>query len=199
MKREAAEALDSGVRSIVAGVWDLMRASYVEKSWQPLGYASFEDYARSLPKPQLAIEERRLLAVEYTSEDLGMTQREAAAALGVDQRTVGRDVEAFASPEPEIERDVEAFASPEPEIERDVEAFASPEPEIERDVEAFASPEVIEPEEEARALTPSEVRGPSFERTFRHALRDFRTAYGEFATRKRYAVLFAAIDKALEG
>ena len=185
MKREAAEALDSGVRSIVAGVWDLMRASYVEKSWQPLGYASFEDYARSLPKPQLAIEERRLLAVEYTSEDLGMTQREAAAALGVDQRTVGRDVEAFASPEPEIERDVEAFASPEPEIERDVEAFASP--------------EVIEPEEEARALTPSEVRGPSFERTFRHALRDFRTAYGEFATRKRYAVLFAAIDKALEG
>jgi len=171
MKREAAEALDSGVRSIVAGVWDLMRASYVEKSWQPLGYASFEDYARSLPKPQLAIEERRLLAVEYTSEDLGMTQREAAAALGVDQRTVGRDVEAFASPEPEIERDVEAFASP----------------------------EVIEPEEEARALTPSEVRGPSFERTFRHALRDFRTAYGEFATRKRYAVLFAAIDKALEG
>ena len=157
MKREAAEALDSGVRSIVAGVWDLMRASYVEKSWQPLGYASFEDYARSLPKPQLAIEERRLLAVEYTSEDLGMTQREAAAALGVDHRTVARDVG------------------------------------------AFDSSEVIEPGEEARALTPSEVRGPSFERTFRHALRDFRTAYGEFATRKRYAVLFAAIDKALEG
>ena len=66
------------------------------------GFTSFADWARGQPRPQLDREERKQLAITYT-EDLGMTQREAAAALGVDHRTVGRDVGANAPPQPEVE------------------------------------------------------------------------------------------------
>jgi len=80
------------------------------------GFTSFADWARGQPRPQLDREERKQLAITYT-EDLGMTQREAAAALGVDHRTVGRDVGANAPPQPEDERDVGANAPPQPEVE----------------------------------------------------------------------------------
>jgi len=84
------------------------------------GFTSFADWARGQPRPQLDREEKKQLAITYT-EDLGMTQREAAAALGVSESAVQRGFMAApaASGAPLHEEDelpLAAGAAIEPEI-----------------------------------------------------------------------------------
>lgn len=73
----------SGFRHVVELYW------HTPQLVEAAGFEKFEHWVAAQPKPQLTAGERRVLAAEYTVE-LGMTQREAAAALGVDHSTVSR-------------------------------------------------------------------------------------------------------------
>jgi len=116
-----------------------------------------------------------------------MSNRQIAAVAGVDEATVRNRKKAGAE-----------YSAPEPD-EPPTRVIGADGKSYPGRVVGTTTADIIEPEEEQpRAFTPAEVRGPSFERTFRHALKDFRTAYGEFASKRKYAALFAAIDKALE-
>lgn len=109
----------SRVNAVVLDVMSAFRNA-VELYWytpqliEAAGFERFEDWVRAQPKPQLTVVERKALAAEYTVE-LGMTQREAAAALGVAQATVGRDLGPNGSDEPvnpdQPERDLEPNGS----------------------------------------------------------------------------------------
>jgi hypothetical protein len=110
-----------------------------------------------------------------------MSNPQLAAVAGVDTTTVLRAKQRYADAHPDAE--------PARVIGADGKSYPGR-------VVGTTTAEVIEPEE--AALTPAEAKGPSFLRTFRHALRNFRAEYGEFASHKKYAALFAAIDKALE-
>ena len=109
------------VNAVVLDVMSAFRNA-VELYWhtpqlvEAAGFGNFEDWVRAQPKPQLTNGERKALAAEYTVE-LGMTQREAAAALGVSTDTIQRDSKpAFAVPNATIheadELDDAAFAVP---------------------------------------------------------------------------------------
>lgn len=98
------------VNAVVLDVMSAFKNS-VELYWatpelvKAAGYERFEDWVRGQPKPQLTAGSRRELAAQYV--ELGMTQREAAAALGVDHRTIGRDVGANAPEESPIRAQLE--------------------------------------------------------------------------------------------
>lgn len=116
MNEAAARGLDEIVRPVLQAAYAAIRLTYESGSWKHLGYTSFEDWASAQPKPQITRDERREMVLEMR-ESGGMKQAEIAAALGVDQATVSRDLYANASGEApdraQTEEDPDANASDE--------------------------------------------------------------------------------------
>ena len=75
-----------------------------------LGFASFEAWAKSIPKYQLSRDERRLRVIEL--DGIGMTQREIGATVGVDHTTVSDDLASVGGKPPTPEPDHAPPAAP---------------------------------------------------------------------------------------
>ena len=86
----AARDLDAIVRSVRFTAFQTVKLTFLSESWKQLGFASFEDWARSLPRHELPRDERKLVVIEL--DGLGMTQRQIAAAVGAGKSTVNRDL-----------------------------------------------------------------------------------------------------------
>lgn len=105
----AAQSLQTIAASAMATAFEAVRLTYESESWKHLGYESFADWATAQPKLQMTREERGRAIAEL--REVGLTQRQVAAAVGVSERTVQSEeasTRKVAAPEPEPEREEEA-------------------------------------------------------------------------------------------
>jgi hypothetical protein len=133
LNEPAARGLDEITRSALATAYAAVGLTYQSESWKLLGFSTFEDWAAEQPKFRMTRAERQAKALEFTAS-LGMTQREAAAALGVGNGTIARDVApSGAQPTPPFDEDPSpvapsgAKAPVEPEEETPTDDPADPE------------------------------------------------------------------------
>ena len=87
----AAKGLDTITRAVVSAGFEAVKLTFLSRSWEHLGYASFEAWAAGMPKYQLTRDERKALVTEL--DGLGMTQRQIASTVGAGVATVNRDLD----------------------------------------------------------------------------------------------------------
>lgn len=90
LNEAAARGLDRLTRAVTAATFEAVRLTFESESWRHLGFGSFEAWMADQPRFQLTRDERRAIAAEY--REIGMTQRQIAAAVGVHESTISRDV-----------------------------------------------------------------------------------------------------------
>ncbi|HEY0188169.1 MAG TPA: hypothetical protein VGC67_11830 [Cellulomonas sp.] len=91
---------DTAVRALdaIAEVQEAINLAYSHRAWAAMGYGSWDAYcAAEFSETRLwtSVEDRHERTVAL--RNAGLSQRAIAAVLGVDHRTVGRDLEATAS------------------------------------------------------------------------------------------------------
>lgn len=86
----AARGLDAITRATLLAGFEALKLTYLSRSWQHLGFGTFEEWAAAMPKYQLSRDERRAVVLEL--DGIGMTQRQIAAAVGMGETTVRRDL-----------------------------------------------------------------------------------------------------------
>ena len=90
LNEAAARGLDTITRAALTAGYEAVKLTYQSESWRQLGFGSFDEWVTSMPRYQLERAERKALVAEY--REVGMTQRQIAAAVGVSHQTVGRDL-----------------------------------------------------------------------------------------------------------
>src|SRR3954470_2683767 len=91
---ERAEELTHQLQQSLEVSWNLLHEAFDLRAWAAMGYESWEAYCREeLGSSLLRLdkERRRRAVAELTSGDRPMSNRAAAAALGVDEGTVRND------------------------------------------------------------------------------------------------------------
>jgi hypothetical protein len=116
-----AHARADRIRTNLRAAWTELADAYRAGDWAVLGYSSWADYvAGEFPiRPQLARADRGEVFGQLA--EVGMSQREIAAAAGVDHRTVGRSTTGADSPDvdlgPEMLTEAEWRALPDDPID----------------------------------------------------------------------------------
>jgi len=141
LNESAARGLDSITRLVLSAGFGAVKLTYESESWRALGFGSFDEWVMDQPKYQLTRAERKGVVADL--REVGMTQRQIAATVGVSHTQVGRDLGTNV-PEPEPDR-----AQGEPDLGTNVpepdqptlddiyEATASPEAKAEKDIVRF--------------------------------------------------------------
>ncbi|MGW4126251.1 hypothetical protein [Nocardia sp. NPDC004711] len=93
LTEEAARELTDNIRARVAQVWELVRYAYTGRVWTVLGYDSWDTYcAAEFDGAQLRIPREDRAEVVASLRDIGMSTRAIAAATGLSQPTVSREL-----------------------------------------------------------------------------------------------------------
>jgi hypothetical protein len=90
-----AKALTDQLRQELEISWNLLQEAFERRAWAALGYTSWTDYCKKefgTALQGLDKELRRMAVAELTSGERPMSNRAAAAALGVDEGTVRNDL-----------------------------------------------------------------------------------------------------------
>jgi soluble cytochrome b562 len=138
--RQAARALTDRIKVAVEGTWLLIQDAYTSRAWAALGYPNWDAYCTEefgASRLRLPREERQ--EVVASLRESGLSTRAIAAATGMDQSTVVRDLargDAFASPGEVTGTDGKSYAAFRPPT--------APEP-----VDEFAGSDWLEPDEDA--------------------------------------------------
>ena len=143
LNESAARGLDSITRLVLSAGFGAVKLTYESESWRALGFGSFDEWVMDQPKYQLTRAERKGVVADL--REVGMTQRQIAATVGVDHRTIGRDLGANApEPEPAPDQDDADLGAnaPEPVVPDGTE----PEPDRDQD-EPDLVPDGTEPDQ----------------------------------------------------
>ncbi|MGW4121373.1 hypothetical protein [Nocardia sp. NPDC004711] len=93
LTEEAARELTDNIRARVEQVWELVRHAYTGRVWTVLGYDSWDTYcAAEFDGAQLRIPREDRAEVVASLRDIGMSTRAIAAATGLSQPTVSREL-----------------------------------------------------------------------------------------------------------
>lgn len=105
---DEARRLTEQIKESVASTWELIEEAYLTRAWAALGYESWDTYCTAefgtsrIPLPR---EERR--EVVSSLREAGLSTRAIAAATGVSQPTVVRDLEAATDSFPQRDESVD--------------------------------------------------------------------------------------------
>ncbi|MFA4050983.1 MULTISPECIES: winged helix-turn-helix domain-containing protein [Mycobacteroides] len=90
-----ARALTESIRSSVDRVWDLIAKAYTQRAWAVLGYPSWDVYCeREFASTWFKLPRETRAEVVLSLRDSGLSTRAIAAATGVSQSTVQRELPA---------------------------------------------------------------------------------------------------------
>jgi hypothetical protein len=121
---DEARQLTDRITGQVANLLPLIREAFERRAWIALGHESWDAYCDTRLRGLRLPVERREAALELVGS--GMSRRSAAAALGVDERTIRRDVA-----EAQLRHDAAVAAAPDAtEVQADVRHVEPIEPEV---------------------------------------------------------------------
>lgn len=99
---EEARALTDRIKIAVEGTWQLIREAYTSRTWAVLGYDTWDAYCTAeFGETRLKLPREERQEVVASLRDSGLSTRAIAAATGMNQSTIARDLQrgdAFASP-----------------------------------------------------------------------------------------------------
>lgn len=99
---EQARWITDRIKIAIDGTWQLIQEAYLSRAWSVLGYASWDDYCtREFGTSRLRLPREERQEVVSSLREIGMSTRAIAAATGMNQSTVVRDLpggDAKASP-----------------------------------------------------------------------------------------------------
>lgn len=127
MTAETARELTDRIKTYVEQAWKLIEQAYTSRAWVALDYGSWDDYcATEFDRARIRVPREERSAVVASMREIGMSTRAIAAATGVDDRTVRRDLGAAnAAPEVVTGRDGKTY----PPKPAEPELFSLPDPE----------------------------------------------------------------------
>ncbi|MFF0633483.1 hypothetical protein ACFYTS_13390 [Nocardia sp. NPDC004151] len=159
MTADAARELTDTIRVQVAQVWDLVRQAYLGRAWEVLGHASSDAYcAAEFDGAQLRIPREERSEVVASLRDIGMSSRAIAAATGLSQRTVARELAAGEpndSPDSVVGLDGKVY-QPKP-IDRELDTANANDDQAERGSEVPPTPRRRRPITESFDVTRGEL------------------------------------------
>ncbi|MFD6357256.1 hypothetical protein [Nocardia tengchongensis] len=159
LSSEEARALTDAIRTQVAQVWELIKQAYAARVWELLGYGSWDAYcATEFDGAQLRIPREERSEVVASLRDIGMSTRAIAAATGLSQRTVARELAAGEpndSPDPVIGLDGKAY-QPKP-IDRELDTANANDDQAEPGSEVPPTPRRRRPITESFDVTRGEL------------------------------------------
>lgn len=95
MSPSDARALTESIRSTVDRVWDLIAKAYTQRAWAVLGYPTWDVYCeREFASTWFKLPRETRAEVVVSLRDSGLSTRAIAAATGVSQSTVQRELPA---------------------------------------------------------------------------------------------------------
>ncbi|WP_165593102.1 winged helix-turn-helix domain-containing protein [Mycobacteroides abscessus] len=95
MSPSDARALTESIRTSVDRVWDLITKAYTQRAWAVLGYPSWDVYCeREFASTWFRLPRETRTEVVMSLRDSGLSTRAIAAATGVSQSTVQRELPA---------------------------------------------------------------------------------------------------------
>lgn len=92
-EESAARQLTDQIKTVVEGAWQLIQEAYTSRAWAALGYESWDAYCSAefgTSRLRLPREERQ--EVVGSLRDAGLSTRAIAAATGLNQSTISRDL-----------------------------------------------------------------------------------------------------------
>jgi predicted XRE-type DNA-binding protein len=94
MSPESARALTDRIRECLTASYELLERAWLSGAWYVLGYSSWDAYCRAEFEGARMLSPPRAQRQEICRQlsDAGMSQREIASGLGVDQKTVSNDL-----------------------------------------------------------------------------------------------------------
>lgn len=97
-----ARELTDRIRVGVEAVWELVKQAYVSRAWSVLGYDSWDDYCtREFGNSRLRLPREERSEVVASMREIGMSTRAIAAATGVSDITVRRELAGATNVAPE--------------------------------------------------------------------------------------------------
>lgn len=125
---DQARALTDQLKIAVSDTWDLVEQAFKGRAWVALDYGSWDEYCNEeFPHARLRLPAEDRREVVASMRDAGMSTRATAAALGINDRTVRRDLEAGAA---NAAPQVSQFGTPDPiatgPVEREADTPAPP-------------------------------------------------------------------------
>ncbi|MEV5832841.1 hypothetical protein [Nocardia sp. NPDC052112] len=97
-----ARDLTDRIRVGVEAVWELVKQAYVSRAWSVLGYDSWDDYCtREFGNSRLQLPREERSEVVASMREIGMSTRAIAAATGVSDITVRRELAGATNVAPE--------------------------------------------------------------------------------------------------
>ncbi|SLJ41121.1 Uncharacterised protein [Mycobacteroides abscessus subsp. abscessus] len=101
MSPSAARDLTERIRTTIDRAWDLIAKAYTDRAWAVLGYPSWDVYCeREFGSAWFKLPRETRGEVVQSLRDLGLSTRAIGSAIGVDDRTVRRDLSGAASAAP---------------------------------------------------------------------------------------------------
>ena len=109
-----ARALTDQIKVAVEATWELVKRAYVERAWAVLGYDGWDDYCtREFGTSRLRLPREERAEVVASLRESGLSTRAIAAATGLSQKTVSREVAAGESNDsPVIGTDGKTYTPP---------------------------------------------------------------------------------------
>lgn len=117
MSPSAARDLTERIRTTIDRAWDLIAKAYTDRAWAVLGYQSWDIYCeREFGSTWFRLPRETRVEVVQSLRDLGLSNRAIGSAVGVDDRTVRRDLSgaAYAAPAAVMGTDGKTYASAQP-------------------------------------------------------------------------------------
>ncbi|PVB03183.1 hypothetical protein [Mycobacteroides abscessus] len=101
MSPSAARDLTERIRTTIDRAWDLIAKAYTDRAWAVLGYPTWDVYCeREFGSTWFKLPRETRGEVVQSLRDLGLSTRAIGSAIGVDDRTVRRDLSGAASAAP---------------------------------------------------------------------------------------------------
>lgn len=117
MSPSAARDLTERIRTTIDRTWDLIAKAYTDRAWAVLGYPTWDVYCeREFGSTWFKLPRETRGEVVQSLRDLGLSTRAIGSAIGVDDRTVRRDLSGAASAAPAavMGTDGKTYASTQP-------------------------------------------------------------------------------------
>lgn len=101
LTNSAARDLTDRIKGYVEAAWDLIKQAYALRVWTALGYGSWDEYcAAEFDRAHIRLPREERQEVVASLRDIGMSTRAIAAATGMDQSTVSRQLAGDANASP---------------------------------------------------------------------------------------------------